>query len=95
MKKRHIPLVLFATLTLLGSCSNPGEGLTFPTSQEQGLSIRFEKENLTLYVEDTYQLNVILSDENEDKSNVAFTSSDTSVATVSKTGLVTALKEGE
>lgn len=95
MKKRHIPLVLFATLTLLGSCSNPGEGLTSPTSQEQGLSIRFEKESLTLYVEDTYQLNVILSDENEDKSNVAFTSSDTSVATVSKAGLVTALKEGE
>ena len=54
MKKRHIPLVLFATLTLLGSCSNPGEGLTSPTSQEQGLSIRFEKESLTLYVEDTY-----------------------------------------
>ena len=59
MKRRHIPLILIATLTLLGSCSNPGKGLTFPTSQEQGLSIRFEKESLTLYVEDTYQLNVI------------------------------------
>ena len=75
--------VLLATSLVLSSC----EPKEIPAEE---LSI---EEALTLYVDSTYQLNAVLTPETAN-GTINWKSSDTTIATVSTTGLVTALKKG-
>ena len=57
-------------------------------------SVTLDENSLALQVGETHALTATVAPENADNKNVTWTSSDTSVATVSESGLVTAIGEG-
>ncbi len=68
--------------------------LTVSTASNNIQSVTFNGRPSSLKVGGTYQLSVKVMPENASNKNVTFSSSNTSVATVSNSGLITAHKEG-
>lgn len=93
MFKKH----LFPTLTLLifslllGGCTGEIPHVEPPVDVLPTPSIRLNEENVTLNVNDTYQIQSYVYNTNKYPS---FTSSDKTILEVTQGGLVTALKEG-
>jgi len=83
-------LLLFSLL-LVFSCNiigqEPEDGITVE-------SVSISNGNTTLTIDGSLQLNAIVLPANAENLNVIWSSSDTSIATVSDTGVVTALTEG-
>lgn len=78
-----------------GSTEGEKSELTVSTASNNIHSITFNGRPSSLKVGGTYQLSVKITPENVSNKNVTFSSSNTSVATVSSSGLITAVKEGE
>lgn len=68
--------------------------ITVSPSSDSIQSLTFVSRPSSLKVGETYQLSVKVTPENAENKNVTYSSSDTSVATVSSAGLITAVKAG-
>ena len=82
-------LVLTSGVTTTTACNNKSS----TSIVEEEKSILFELTDVTIQLYDRYQLEPVLV--NVEASTLTYTSSDTSVATVSETGLVTPVAVGE
>ena len=87
MKKLSISLLFLASISLFGGCKNKKNNVT-PTEQY----IQVKVTDLSLMEDDTYQINTEII---KSGTIVFYSSADESVATVSDSGLITAVKKGE
>ena len=58
-------------------------------------NIKLDRENAVMYIDDSFQINVAFEPSNATNQGVTYMSSDPTVAVVSRTGMVTAVKAGE
>lgn len=86
--KKILSLLLLCTTTLI-SCQEPETDTSIPVS-----GITLNKTELSLIKDGKETLNATVAPENTPDKSVTWESSDTSVATVSENGEVTAVKEG-
>lgn len=82
-KQVSVFLLVLIILTIFSGCGNPIENIEF---SEKEVSVRLEN---------TYQINYKITPENIENPKITWTSSDKKIATVNKTGLVTPVTEGE
>ena len=108
MKKKLLSVLALASLGIgitLSSCGgnsgnnggnggNNGDELPVIDTEKLVTDITLTEESKTLGVGATYQLEWTVAPSDADNKNVTFASSDTSVASVSEEGLITALKIG-
>lgn len=96
MKKAVLYLCgwIFAVLCIVSCGSDDDDSSKKPTVVEV-TSVQLSQTKMTLQAGDTLTLTVIVSPANATDKTVTWKSSDTSVATVSSSGVVKAIKEGE
>lgn len=58
-------------------------------------NVKLSKSNVSLYVGDTYKLNVTVSPKKESKKNITFSSSNKNIATVTQSGQIKGIKAGD
>jgi hypothetical protein len=84
-------MVLFVTCCTM-SCKKDSNSSSDDSSIKR---IEFEEDEITLSVGETYPLELLVVPSGADLPKCSFTSDDKSVATVNKSGIVTAVAEGE
>lgn len=83
------------TTIICVSESNPSVMDTCEVNVAKGIaSLKVDKNEVSLAVGETYQLNAVISPEDASNKNLIFTSLDSKVATVSNTGLITGKASG-
>lgn len=97
--KKHVKLALTAllSLTFLAACNTPSDLPSVSYDDVAVKGVELNKQSLTLKIGETYQLNATISyREGKEEAEVfaLWNSSNPSVASVSETGLVTALGSG-
>lgn len=91
MKGKTFLFTIVAFMSLSGcTVPNPGEVVT----EKEVTSITLNETSKQLVVDDTFQLNATVLPNDATNKNVTWSSSDTDVASVNNSGMVTALKAG-
>ncbi|OPX42007.1 kappa-carrageenase precursor [Ruminiclostridium hungatei] len=84
----NVPIVILAAIVLIATAA----GFTNTTPVKQ---VKLDKTQLSLLVDKTYNLKATILPANATNRNVIYTSGNNSVASVSKTGVIKALKAGK